>query len=1009
MLADITQFNTWFDYRRVRFWVLVVCVLYALAGFFGLPWALQKFGPDLAKDFTQRELTIGDVSFNPWTLRLEVKEIALLDPDGGELATVGSAIVNVTTTDVFQLALGFDEITLNQPRINLKRYAFADTNWGRMLNDIEAAEAANPPAEPEPEPDPDAGPLRVDITRLSIFAGSVVLADDIPETPFNVAIEPINITVNNLSTLEDVSGREVLTLALEDGMEVTWEGTLELNPLVSEGVIRISGSPFDTVYRYFEPQLNFNLDNCCLEVALNYTAESLENGDLALDVSDAEVTLSELAITAPNDDPVFNLPELRVRGGRMSLLEQTVHIDRIVLDGPELFAWLNPDGSINLEKAFVDGEPPPSPVGPAEAAPADEPAEEDAEAQVAEDAESADSEWAVTLDSFRIDNMRLNVEDRSLATPGVIELMPMNLRVNDISLEPGSFWGVNYDATLTSGGAINFEGGLVALPEVSAEGVLTVTGLELPVLQPWVQQQALVALDRGALNISLAIESNPTETLAANGDVNITNLSVSDTTKDQALVGWEKLALSELAFVLDGNELNINRVKVTEPFGRVRIAQDGTTNFDSLAKDPPPPPEGTPPEPAETEEAAEPTEPLAVVVGGTEITDGKMDFADRSLPLPFRALITEFTGTMSTIDSRSTQPSTLNFAGRVGEFGSATISGDVSVLDPTRQTAVLLDFKNLDMTTLSPYTAEFVGRTIEDGKLNLALDYSFDDNRINGQNNMVLTDLKLGEEIDSEEAVSLPLDLAIAVLRDSNGVIDLDLAVEGDADDPSFSAGGMIMGAFTNLITKIATAPFKLLGGLVPGGSDLDLEAIEFMPGSAEVMPPEQEKLVTVNTALAERPALRLELQGGYVAEEDTAALQKASVEARLDELLDDEPTPKETRKALEKLAKQQLADVSLRDLRKEFDLPDPETGNVQFDELAYAEELRTQLQAAQPIGDAELQALAEQRRDALVAFMETQTGAAGSQTFAAGEIVDAEVSDRDEIRVPLGVEPVEE
>ena len=327
------------------------------------------------------------------------------------------------------------------------------------------------------------------------------------------------------------------------------------------------------------------------------------------------------------------------------------------------------------------------------------------------------------------------------------------------------------------------------------------------------------------------------------------------------------------------------------------------------------------------------------------------------------------------------------------------------MLDPTLQTEILLDFKNLDMTTLSPYTAEFVGRTIDNGKLDLGLDYTLDNNRINGQNNMVLKELKLGEEIESEDAVSLPLDLAIAVLRDSNGVIDLDLAVEGDANDPSFSAGGMIMGAFTNLITKIATAPFKLLGGLVPGGKDLDLEAIEFAAGSAEIAPPEEEKLVTVNTALTERPSLRLQLQGGFVAEPDTAALQTAAIDQQLGEMLNDEPTPEQTRKALEKLAKDQLPDVPLRDLRKEFDLPDPETGKVQFDELAFTEELRTRLEDSQSVGEADLQALAEQRRAALIAFMKSRSDDAG--TFVAGEIVEAEVNDRGDIRVPLGVEPV--
>jgi hypothetical protein len=336
----------------------------------------------------------------------------------------------------------------------------------------------------------------------------------------------------------------------------------------------------------------------------------------------------------------------------------------------------------------------------------------------------------------------------------------------------------------------------------------------------------------------------------------------------------------------------------------------------------------------------------------------------------------------------------VDFDGKVGDYGQANVDGSISILDPTSQTEIDLIFRNVNMPDLSPYTVEFAGRTIEEGKLDLDLKYQFADNKMQGDNKVVLTTFKLGEEVESENAMSLPLDIAVALLKDVNGVIDLNLAVKGDLDDPSFSIGGIVLKALANLIIKAAAAPFKLLGSLVPGmGDSEDIGTLRFAAGEAELLPPEREQLDNLAIALGQRPNLTLKIPAGYVAETDTRALQAIAVEMQVDAELassgnTDDPAQltERTRKVLERLARDQLDELNLRDYREQFETVSETTGETTFDEVAYMAALRRQLQDRQTIQALQLEELARERQTAVVDYLLAKEAITPARVLA-GEI----------------------
>jgi hypothetical protein len=180
------------------------------------------------------------------------------------------------------------------------------------------------------------------------------------------------------------------------------------------------------------------------------------------------------------------------------------------------------------------------------------------------------------------------------------------------------------------------------------------------------------------------------------------------------------------------------------------------------------------------------------------------------------------------------------------------------------------------MVSASPYTMKFAGYKVAEGKISLDLQYKVRNRQLDGTNQVVLDKLTLGERIDSPDALKLPLELALAILKDSDGRIDLGLPVSGDMNDPQFSYGALIWKAVGNVLTKIVTAPFRALGNLLGISAD-KLEAIDFDAGSAVLLPPEREKLKQVAQILAKREQLKLAVPGQY-SDTDGAALRAQAV-----------------------------------------------------------------------------------------------------------------------------------
>ena len=264
---------------------------------------------------------------------------------------------------------------------------------------------------------------------------------------------------------------------------------------------------------------------------------------------------------------------------------------------------------------------------------------------------------------------------------------------------------------------------------------------------------------------------------------------------------------------------------------------------------------------------------MSVVIGAVNFNQGNVDFADLTIkPTPFSAKIHDLNGNIRSLSSRQDAKSDVLLDGKLNEGSAVKIFGKINPFSLQAFTDVTLDFNGVNLTSLSPYSAKFAGYRIEKGKVSMVLRYKLDNGQLTADNNFVLDQLVLGERVESPDATTLPVRLAVSLLKDADGKIDLSLPISGDLSNPDISIWSLLAGATKELINKLVASPLTILGSLAGGGSE-DLESVKFAPGDATLSTLEKEKLVIVAKALKIRPALNLDIRGAADAALDRPVL----------------------------------------------------------------------------------------------------------------------------------------
>lgn len=931
--------SNWLSYKRKRFWALVAVLLYTLLGFFVAPLIIENKLLALAEQDLDRKARVENIDVNPYMLSLRIQGFELDDKDQVPLASFKQFFVNFQLSSLFNRAWTFAEISLDEPFLLFERFNQNDSRLSRMLADFARLQPVN--LTQTAEDDNAIPPLLVH--NLSLSSGRIDIRDNLPESVVETQLSPINISIQDLNTLPDKTGSQSVTIELAQNARVKWDGSISLNPLESKGELVLDDLRLDPSVAYVHSSVPLESLTATLSTRFDYHI-FMEPGDQPeININNLSLALEGIAISglAPTTEFV-NIPGIRLSGGQFQYPQQHLSFATLSVDQPYLKARLTEDGELNLLDLLPANQ----------------------SANGGQGASSASQEWSVSVDDIQLTGATVEINDNSIDPAASLEIQDLNISLTNVNNQPGSTMPLQLQGSLDQGGSFEVEGDVQLLPELTLISRIKTSGLPLNIGQPYVQQFARIEVNDGTVDSDFELNFSAKDKLLVSGSVRIPAFAISKQRDNSKLLSWSALEIDRFEYTQSSNKLNLSQLTFDQLYGIFVLDENKGTNIDGLLIEQ----QDLAPEPA--------TAPMKLIIGGIIVNDSSMDFSDLSLPLPFATFIVKLNGNISIIDTGSDVPANINLEGQVDEYGLARISGSMNVFDPLKMTDMHLKFRNLLMSNLSPYTVEFAGREIERGKLDLELGYAIDHGMLKGTNSVLLSDLELGQKVDHPGAASLPLGLAVSLLKDADGVIKVDLPVEGDINDPEFRIGNVIWAAVSGFIGKIVSAPFRLLGNLIGMNSE-ELGQFEFLPGRSDLTPPEKEKIVQLKQALQQRPQLVIEIAGVVDRTKDSAALKRVKLIAEATEILGEEieaqgdqniMLQQRLRDLVVSMFRERFPDVDTEAIKAEYTTP-PESdsqGKPVVDELAYATALWKRLLDSETISDEDLMALADARAQSI-------------------------------------------
>jgi hypothetical protein len=562
---------------------------------------------------------------------------------------------------------------------------------------------------------------------------------------------------------------------------------------------------------------------------------------------------------------------------------------------------------------------------------------------------------------------------------------------------------VTLDTRINEKGSLTVSGEVTPQP-VMANVSLKLAGIELTAVQPYIAQRTAMTLLGGTLGgegtLHYGAEKNKPAVQFA-GHIDVEKLHTVDDALQDDFINWERLDILGLKYSQGPDRLDIEQIVASKLYARVIVESDESLNVKRVLKIPA---TTAAPEPAadkrgkaaaQAAAAAPASQSMPMSIKKIVVQGSQANFTDLSLTPNFSAGIQKLQGTVVGLASKPGSRAKVDLKGAVDTFSPVTIAGDVNVLGPL-YTDLTMNFRNIALPVFNPYSGKFAGYNIAKGKLTTKLHYKIDGRKLDAQHHIVIEDLEFGDKTASKDAVSLPIKLAVSLLKDRNGVIDLDVPVTGTLDDPTFRLAPIIWKVFVNILEKAVTAPFALLGSLFGGGPDIQF--IDFQPGVGSLDAAAADKVKTVAKALIERPQLKIEVPIAVVPDVDRPALVAAQFNAQVRAEQASKGAPKKAKAAAADAALpapdqldpatqlELLTRLYVKDFGSEPKFPDAVTGLKSKPEITTAkiDFLDKAIHERIKIGDEELQALGQQRAMALQQALLSDPQVAPERVFLA-------------------------
>ncbi len=798
---------------------------------------------------------------------VHVEQMRLQDPDTGEtVAGLQGLDLRQAQFNLRERALRFGSVRVSEATL------LARLKPGGHLNLLDLLSLRSPATNATPAAVAAGPPWTLTVDDFALENTAVALEDLTHRTTFKTQLKPIVISLKDFTTRAESDARYSFHLTSEAAETFEGAGTLSINPVRSAGEVKLTTIELKKYLPFIEEVFTGKLAAGKLGVRAPYMVALATNG-LQAAVSNLAVSVKGLEVKAPgSEESVTSIADFTVERVAADLRERRARIGQIRADGGSLLIRRQKDGTINLLGLLASGAGEAPPATSSGGATSNAPAAGGANGWVVEVEEFALQDYSVKIDdqqplkpaAFLLDHLALNVKAASTVSSAPITAA-VSLRFNET-------------------GAITAQG-TARLTPLTAKLQIGLTNLDLTAFQSYLDQFVRLGVVSGALNAFGQARYQTTDPgaplVSYAGGVSITNFLCTDQVAFKEFARWDQLSLAGIECELQPNRFKLEEVTWVAPKASILIGADHRPNLALILKPVEKAPAAGPGQPAPTQAQAHAgPESFPVQVGTVRLERASCSFADESLQPRATMSVQELTGTIKGLSSVLNTTAEVDLAGKVDQQSPISIRGRINPLASDLLVDLFITNANTQLTSLTSYMEKYAGHPLNKGRVSTSLHYHIEGGELKAENKIGIDHLTLGPRNKSPDATGLPVKLAVALLKDANGRIELDLPVQGRLDDPQFSLGPIIVKVLLNTLTKVVASPFKLLGALVGGGEEMSF--VEFVPGSTNLVEGELDKLTKLNKALAQRPALNLEIEGAIDPVADWAALARSKLRDQL-------------------------------------------------------------------------------------------------------------------------------
>lgn len=893
--------------RRVLLATLALLLLTAAlvgAAVFWLPGWLKTQMQLKGQDVLGTPVTLQAIELRPWALQAQLQGLQV-GPDADPLLRLGALDLQVAAESLWRLAPVVQHLTLQAPEVWLRRNPVGSQegpfNFSPALQHLRDWQARQPPSPPPP---PDSQPARFALHNIRLEGGRLHYTDLPLDQRHEVSELRIGLPfLSNLPADVAVNVQPLLE-ARVDGSQLKLSG--QARPFAdgrpAELALRWQALPLapwaSLLKAVLPPEQAVQLDSGSLDSDLTLAFEARPAPQPPRLQIRGELALRELKAASAPMGVQAAWQALKLQGLDLAPLEQQFHLKAMTLDGLDLALRRSP---------ATAGRAASAPTAPAASTPASTSAAASAPAPAASQAP-----LSARIDALHCSGCRITLRDETVSPAVSLGLEALDLKLqplsNDLSQPIQLALSTGLSTALAgqkaTQGRVSVNGQVVPQP-LSLQAALKLADIDLRVAQPYLAPHVNLLLAAARFGsdgrLDLALPPTPTQgtpggpALHYSGKVELTGLRTQDSVNGADFLGWQKLALDGLDLRLKDGQLDadLGRIGLDGLNARLILHPDGHLNVADIVKrdGQAAPTSITTPQSAASAPGTYAATAPAASAGSSAATgsaapspapklrwqaitlrDGAVHFSDTFIRPNYSARLTRLQGSVSALRSDNPQPADLKLAGALDDGAPLSIAGRLHPLGPQLYTDLEASARGIALTRMSTYAERWAGYAIEKGTLSVRLKYKIDQGRLEAENQLFLDQLTFGDRVDSPDATKLPVQLAVSLLKNRRGEIDLQLPVAGTLNDPQFSVGGIVWRLLLNLLEKALTAPFSLLFG--DGGGEA--AQVDFAAGSAELDAAARDRLDGLATKLEDRPALKLEVTGHADPVADGAALAAA-------------------------------------------------------------------------------------------------------------------------------------